>query len=149
MKNLRKNLLIFSLALTTFFTSCFTIPVFATSEITSTENIDNNSSEALENTESTEIVPTPEVTPTPTPEPTPEVNSTIITIVAKNLDTEQRIDTALFSIKDNNGNLLTFAKTSDGEYQYTTSGTLKALEVDYKGKVKITNIPFLMLFTLI
>ena len=96
---------------------------------------------AIEATSSTETeTTTASETETTTETEEPEINSTLITIIARNSDDNTRISSALVSIKDNSGNTLPFVKTGDGEYQYSTSGTIKALETNSKGKIIISNL---------
>lgn len=123
MKTKFKQKIISFTIIAAFIISALSIPVYAT-----------EATESTETTASTESTSTSETT-----KPAPEVKTTV-TIVGKNTDTNQRVDTAQFQVKNSSGNILSFNLIATGEYAYSTSGTTKVLSADSKGKVKITNL---------
>lgn len=129
MKNFKTRILSLTLAMITALSLVGTniVPAYALELITEPE--ETTISEETEDT-SSESESTEEQ----------EVNSTLITIIARNSDDNTRISTALISIKDKDDKVLSFVKVGEGEYQYSSSGTIKALETNSKGKVIISNL---------
>lgn len=125
--NIKTKLFSFGLALMTAMSLVVT-PVYATETTSETEESTQTTQEetSSENSEETTME---------------ETNNTLITVVAKNTDENQRVASALVSIKDSKGNTLSFKKTGDSTYEYSTSGSTTSLETNSKGKLNISYLP--------